>query len=63
MFVCIQIDPTKSFTYPIRTNESQRAFNVQKLPQMTFLGLFRCKQTLILSLQKVDQIFDDLKEN
>ena len=30
---------------PIRTNESKRTFNVQKLPQMTFWGLFRCKQT------------------
>ena len=30
---------------PIRTNESQRAFNEQKLPQMIVLGLFRWKQT------------------
>ena len=30
---------------PIRTNESQRAINKQKLPQMTFWGLFICKQT------------------
>ena len=37
---------------PIRTNESQRAFNVQKLPQMTFLGLFRCKQTFSQNVAK-----------
>ena len=39
---------------PIRTNESKRTFNVQKLPQMTFLGLFRCKQTFFTP--KVNQV-------
>ena len=37
---------------PIRTNESQRAINKQKLPQMTFLGLFRCKQTFSQNVAK-----------
>ena len=37
---------------PIRTNESQRAINKQKLPQMTFLGLFRCKQTFLQNVAK-----------
>ena len=37
---------------PIRTNESQRAFDEQKLPQMTFLGLFRCKQTFSQNVAK-----------
>ena len=37
---------------PIRTNESKRTFNVQKLPQMTFLGLFRCKQTFSQNVAK-----------
>ena len=38
---------------PIRTNESQRARNVQKWPQMTLLS-FLCKQTFFTS--NVDQI-------
>ena len=37
---------------PIRTNESQRAINKRKLPQMTFLGLFRCKQTFSQNVAK-----------
>ena len=45
---------------PIRTNESKRTFNVQKLPQMTFLGLFRCKQTFFTP--KVDQVIQDSNE-
>ena len=44
----------------IRTNESKRTFNVQKLPQMTFLGLFRCKQTFFTP--KVDQVIQDSNE-
>ena len=45
---------------PIRTNESKRTFNVQKLLQMTFLGLFRCKQTFFTP--KVDQVIQDSNE-
>ena len=37
---------------PIRTNGSKRTFKVQKLPQMTFLGLFRCKQTFSQNVAK-----------
>ena len=37
---------------PIRTNESQRAINKQKLPQMTFWGLFICKQTFSQNVAK-----------
>ena len=44
----------------IRTNESKRTFNVQKLPKMTFLGLFRCKQTFFT--KKVDQVIQDSNE-
>ena len=40
---------------PIPTNESQRALNVQNLPQTTLLGLSRCKQ--IIFTPKVDQKF------
>ena len=45
---------------PIRTNVSQRTFNVQTLPHMIFLGLFRCKQTFFTP--KVDQVIQDSKE-
>ena len=31
---------------PIRTNESQRAINKQKLPQITFLGLFKMQTNI-----------------
>ena len=45
---------------PIRTNESKRTFNVQTLPQMIFLGLFRCKQTFFTP--KVDQVIQNSNE-
>ena len=37
---------------PIRTNESQRAINKEKLDQMTFLGLLICKQTFSKNVAK-----------
>ena len=33
-------------------NESQRAFNEQKLPKMTFLDLFGCKQIFSRNVAK-----------
>ena len=46
------ICPLFFYLGPIRTNESQRAINKQKLHQMTFLGLFRCKQTFSQNVAK-----------
>ena len=37
---------------PILTKKPQRAYNKQKLPQMTFLGLFGCKQTFSQNVAK-----------
>ena len=37
---------------PIHTNESKRTFNLPKLPQMTFLGLFKGKQTFSQNVAK-----------
>ena len=47
---------------PICTNESKRTFNLPKLPQMTFWGLFRGKQTFSQNVAKFRLIQPSTKE-
>ena len=61
--VCTKSGKYVHFCYlgSIRTNESQRASNVQKLPQMTFFGSIKMQTNIFTP--KVDQIFNNPNES
>ena len=53
-------DHTESIKSVLKYSQSHKFFNVQKLPQMTFLGLLRCKQ--LFFTPKVNQVIQDSNE-